>query len=411
MIGNASGSAARRWTVGALALLAAATPSPATELKLERVAMLMRHGIRPPTKLQPIPVQYSPRTWPQWSVGPGLLTPHGAKGVALLAQADRAYVARAGVLPSSGCPAPGAVAVQASKVPRAISTGEAWAAAFAPGCPLAVQHPGKGAPDSLFHPLAGAPAWFDGRRAYRDAIRHAPGGGLSATARRLAPLIRRLEAVLGCAPPQCDLERAPTSLVERPHDRPSLKGPLGIAATATQTFLLEYLDAKPLAEVGWGLVTPAQIAELQAFNAVKFAAVDRPLYVAKAAAGPLLRAMFEALSAPNGPRVALFAGHDTNIADLGGLLDLHWKPADYPADTVPPGAALGFELWSERSGRGFVRASFRSQTMEQLRNLEPLGDGNPPHREYVTIPGCGRAEVAESCDLDSFARLVEARLR
>jgi 4-phytase / acid phosphatase len=411
MIRDRGSSAGRSWIAGTLLLFAAATPSPANELKLERIAMLMRHGIRPPTKLQPIPVQYSPRTWPQWSVGPGLLTPHGAKGVALLAQADRAYLARAGVLPPSGCPAPAVVTVQASKVPRAISTGQAWSAAFAPGCALPVQHPAKGAPDSLFHPLAGAPTWFDGRRAYRNAMQNAPGGGLSPTARRLAPLIRRLEAILGCEPPVCDLERAPTTLAERPHDRPSLKGPLGLAATVSQSLLLEYLDAKPMADVGWGLVTPAEIAELQAFNAVKFAAVDRPLYVAKAAAGPLLRAMLEALSASNGSRVALFAGHDTNIADLGGLLDLHWKPAGYPTDTVPPGAALGFELWSDRSGRRFVRATFRSQTMEQLRNLEPLGDGNPPHREYVTIPGCGRADVAESCEVERFAKLVEDKLR
>ena len=411
MIGNRGGTAARRWIAEAIALLAISTPVPASELKLERFAMLMRHGIRPPTKLQPIPAQYSPRTWPTWSVGPGLLTPHGAKGVALLAHADRAYLANAGLLPSSGCPAPGAITVQASKVPRAISTGEAWAAAFAPGCALTVQYPAKGAPDSLFHPLAGSPTWFDGRRAYRNALRHAPNGGLSATATRLAPLVRRLESILGCAPPRCDLEHAPTTLVERPHDRPSLKGPLGVAATAAQSILLEYLDAKSMAEVGWGLVAPAEIAELQAFNAVKFAAVDRPPYVAKAAAGPLLRAIVDALTAPNGPQVALLAGHDTNIADLGGLLDLHWKPADYPADTVPPGAALVFETWSDGGGRRFVRAAFRSQTMQQLRNLEPLGEANPPHRQYIAIPGCGRVDVPTSCDLDRFGKLVDTLLR
>jgi 4-phytase/acid phosphatase len=90
---------------------------------------------------------------------------------------------------------------------------------------------------------------------------------------------------------------------------------------------------------------------------------------------------------------------------------LHWKPADYPADTVPPGAALQFETWSDASGRRFVRAAFRSQTMAQLRNLEPLGDGNPPHRQYIAIPGCARAEVPASCDLERFAKLVEAKLR
>ena len=45
----------------------------------------------------------------------------------------------------------------------------------------------------------------------------------------------------------------------------------------------------------------------------------------------------------------------------------------YPADAIPPGSALGFELLSDRHGRQFVRPFFRAQTMRQLRNLEPLG--------------------------------------
>jgi 4-phytase/acid phosphatase len=143
---------------------------------------------------------------------------------------------------------------------------------------------------------------------------------------------------------------------------------------------------------------------------VKFAAIDRPPFVARASAGPLARAILEALSTPGAASVALFGGHDTNIADLGGLLEIHWRPAGYPADTVPPGAALGFELWSDRTGRRFVRSFFRSQTMDQLRNLEPLTDSNPVHREYVTIPGCGRADVPTSCDFPSFWRLVDAKL-
>ena len=52
-----------------------------------------------------------------------------------------------------------------------------------------------------------------------------------------------------------------------------------------------------------------------------------------------------------------------------------------------------------------------ARTMQQLRNLEPLGKGNPPHREYIAIPGCGRVDLAEVCPGENFAKLVDTLLR
>ncbi len=400
------------WLVSAALLVPVdAAPAAAPELKLERVVMLMRHGIRAPTKAQPIPARYSAAPWPQWTVAPGMLTARGGQGVALLAGADRTYFAGRGLVPATGCPATGEVAVSASKVPRAIDTANAWAASFAPGCGLNVEHPAKGAPDALFHPLEGDPAWFDGRRAYRNALAAAPGGKLDGQARELAPEMHLLEKILGCAAPACDLEHQATTLVERPHSKPSLAGPLGIASTASETLLLEYVDNRPLGEVGWGRASRHDIERLLVFNAVDFALVERPRFIARAAAGPLARTILETLDSPTAPRVTLLAGHDTNIADLGGLLGLHWRAESYPADTVPPGSALGFELLSGASGKRYIRAFFRAQTMDQLRNLEPPGPASPLYRAYIDIPGCGRADDARSCDLATFARVVKARLR
>jgi 4-phytase/acid phosphatase len=403
----------RRWQfVAACAffvpLSAAAADVP--RLKVERVVMLMRHGIRPPTSLQPIPVNYSPMAWPKWPVGPGLLTPHGAKGIALLAGSDHAYFVRAGLLPARGCPAAGQVTVRASSVPRAVATAEAWTNAILPNCAIVVQHPAKGAPDPLFHLLEEKPTWFDGHRAYQAAIAAAPAGGLVAQARQVADKMKRMETILGCAAPGCSLEQVST-IVERKHGRPDLNGPLDVASTASESFLLEYLEGKPMGQVGWNRISPAEIEQLLVFNSIKFKYVDRPRFIAKAAAGPLAKIISGTLSAPTGSRVTLLAGHDTNIADLGGLLDMHWQAASYPTDAVPPGSALGFELVSDDHQRKFVRAFFRSQTMDQLRRLQPLNAGNPPYREYLDIPGCGNAKAPRSCKLSRFTELIEARLR
>ena len=388
-------------------LAAAAAP----ELKVERVVMLMRHGIRPPTKLQPIATKYSPLPWPKWPVDPGKLTPRGAKGVELIAASDRAYFISVGLLPATGCPASGQVTIRASHVPRAFKTARAWTNGLAPGCPMRIEHPAPKAPDPLFHILDPQPAWFDGHRAYEAALAQPPPGGLPTKVRKLAPEVRRIGAILGCAPPQCGLETDPTKLVERPHGRPKLDGPLDAASTAGESFLMEYAEGMPMSDVGWGRATREEIERLLAFNTIKFKYEDRPTFIARAAAGPLAKAILQALSSPTASPITLLAGHDTNIADLGGLLDMHWRVRSYSRDAIPPGSAIGFELLSNGRGKRFVRAFYRSQTMDQLRNLEPLSADNPPYRNYLDIPGCGRADQPRGCDLANFTRMMEGRLQ
>jgi 4-phytase/acid phosphatase len=73
---------------------------------------------------------------------------------------------------------------------------------------------------------------------------------------------------------------------------------------------------------------------------------------------------------------------------------------------TPPGVALMFELWSNRSsGQYSVRAYFTAQTLEQMRASTPLTASNPPERMAVFIPSCSHADT--SCPLASFLRILE----
>jgi 4-phytase/acid phosphatase len=390
-------------SVFALPASAQSAKSDAPTFTVERVAMLMRHGIRPPTKPNSVPVIYSKEAWPSWPVDFGLLTPRGAAGVKLLGEADRAYYAARGLF-GSGCPAPGAVRLEASGKQRAIATAESWAEGFMPGCSFRVTHPGKGEPDPVFHPLDGAPAAFDGQRAWREAMARAPEGGIAAETRAYRGELELLARVLGCAAP-CALLTDPNTLVASAHDRPELEGPLDVASTASQTLLLEYLEGMPMSDVGWGRVTRPEIERLLRFHPLKFNYSNRPESVARAAAAPIAREIVEAFEGENGPKLTLLGGHDTNIADLGGFFKVHWRVPSYPADDIPPGSALGFELLRDADGGRFVRAFYRAQTMDQLRSQLALGaDG--AFREYLAMPDCGDSTAPRACPLDTFVRIV-----
>jgi 4-phytase/acid phosphatase len=376
-------------------------------LRLERIVMLMRHGVRSPTDAEPVPAEFADQPWPRWPVRPGELTPRGAQGAALFGAADRAYLVRLGILPGEGCPAPGLVAIAASSAQRAIATGEAWAHALLPGCEVSLSHPSSESEDALFHALTKAGDRFDGHRAWQEAMALAPAGDLDVEQRAHAFDIALLEHVLGCAKPRCDLTRTPVTLRERPHDRPNLTGVFDLGTIASQTFLLEYLEGMPMAEVGWGRIDRRQIEQLLRFHPVEFRYSNQPPSVARAAAGPLAEHIVQALAAEgDANRITMLVGHDTNIADLGSLLGLHWLIASYPADDTPPDGAIGFELWADGAGRKFVRAFYRALTMDQLRFLRHA----QPIRQYLAIPGCGTARLARSCRLSTFVQLVGRQL-
>jgi 4-phytase/acid phosphatase len=401
---------------------AASTATPAGELRLERVVFLMRHGIRPPTKDPARNDNYARDPWPSWSVDYGLLTHRGAAGIRLLGEADRADYIRRGLLPAEGCLPAGAIAAQASAKQRAIRTGEEYVATLLPGCGVAVVHPEREGPeDWVFHPLDSNPADFDGAEALRQTEALAPPGGVAAEAQAHRAEIDLLARVLGCGaegqgtPPgedPCALASVPTALAGNAHDRPDLTGPLGIGSTVSQTFLLEYLEGMPMSDVGWGRITRDQIEQLLIFHPVKFRYENGSRLVARRAAGPLVQQMRAALDAgAAAPRFTLLFGHDTNLADVGSLLGLSWHVPSYPEGDIPPGGALGFELLSSGDGHHYVRAFFRAQTMDQLRNQERLDPAAPGYRIYLSIPGCdnGGADPAP-CPLERFDAIVGAAL-
>lgn len=379
----------------------------ADALKLERVVMLMRHGVRPPTKAQVVPAGMNDQPWPKWSVDYGQLTRHGYDAVRLVGQWDRMNWAERGLLPAEGCPASADVEVAASAKPRTQDTARALIEGLAPACKLEIDFPATADDDVEFHPLEAGAMPIDADEALRAVQALSPPGGMQAELVAHASGLALLDQALGCTGPRaqsgCSLAAMPAAIVRNEDDRPDIGDPFGIASTVSQTFLLEYLEGMPMSHVAWGRLSRQQIEDLLEFHSLKFYYEGRAPYVAARAASPLASRMLEAMQ--DGPKLTVLVGHDTNIADLGGFLDLHWKVSSYPRDDPPPGGALGFEVLSDASGKQFVRAFYRSQTMDQVRELQPLTAGNAPAYEYLAIPGC-----TDLCPMAEFKKRANSKL-
>jgi 4-phytase/acid phosphatase len=326
----------------------------------------------------------------------GYLTPHGAQAIKLLAAYDRGMLASAGLVAAAGCPAD--VKIYTDVDERTEKTGEAFAAGFAPGCGLAASH-AAGATDPLFSPLDGVVPGFDAKAA-KAAMLAAAGGNLGAPVTANAALFQKMQNTLD--PGGSAFLNLPAKISAKiPGHEPKVTGPIAEGSSAAEDFLLEYLDDKPLDQVAWGRADAADVAALLALHPLEYTLTARPAYIANRAAGPLARRILAGLT--GGDKLTVLVGHDTNIADLGGMLELHWSLGGYPADDPPPGGGLVLLLSHDKAtGEKYVTISYQVQTMDEIRNLAATA----PALQPLPIPACGNSTAAEACSLAAFSKLV-----
>ncbi len=404
-------SAAAAILLGSTGSVAFAQPPAKTDLRVDRVVMLMRHGVRPPTKAPPMPAGTAAETWPAWPVQPGYLTPHGADALRRLAAADRAQFLAEGLMPRTGC---ARVRVVADSDQRTIATGDVWAAAVTPGCKVDIVHRPQDVADPIFSPIDERAVTFDADAARVAILDTAGQDGIAREERRLQPIVSRLNAIL-CGPARsgCGIAREPSGLAPvKPNARPKLRGSLDRASTVAQILLHEYADGKPMRDVGWGRATAADIARASELHAVEFRLLARPRYVAArglSGIGAVMRAAIDDAK-PDAPAVTMLSGHDTNIANLGGLLDLHWQVPGLAADDPSPGGAIVFERLVDGAGHRYVRAVYRSQSLDQIRALTRFSGAARPYRTVMPIPTCSARGIAGLCTLAAFDALMADRL-
>jgi 4-phytase/acid phosphatase len=410
-----------RWAATAVLMagtLMAAGPlqgAPAGDVSLgltvDRVVILMRHGVRPPTKSPPMPDGVTPDRWPDWPVKPGWLTPHGAQAISRIGAYDAALLRGWGVLPRKGCPVAGTVAVIADSDQRTIATGDAWREAVGPGCAIPSEHKPQDESDPLFGAIGAGLTKFDPARATAEVEAAAGPGGIVAVEATYRPLLQRIDAILcGAATTSCGVGHEPSGIVPaKTGAKPKLSGALDRASTVAQILLLEYAEGKPMADVGWGRATAVDVANLSAFHALEFKILARPSYVAARNLAGLTPRILAALSGEKGgAAVTMISGHDTNVANLGGLLDIHWQVPGLAADDPAPGGAIVLERLKDKKGALYVRAVYRGQTLDQIRAAADPAT-NPPYRAVLPVPGCKALGVEGLCTLaDMQAKLGTA---
>lgn len=353
--------------------------------KLLKVVVLSRHGVRAPTQDARVLEMWSRKTWPTWPVVKGDLTPRGERLIKAMWTDLRALFASYDLLPKNQCPPPGAIYVRADVDERTRATARGILDGLGEGCSLgfavSTEHI-----DPLFHPVKAGLYRFNPVAAATDVLSMTH-GGMDALQDQLNGPMNLISKINGepsaklCARftliPNCQLTDLPNAVsVSSDGKNIRLVGGLSIASSLAEIFLLEYGNW-PGGDAGWGQVNATTLGQILPLHARIFDIVNRAPVVSWARGSSLLREMTAALlgrhydSRCNDAKLVVFVGHDTNLANLGSLLNITWQASGYPLNGIPPGGALFLELW-EKNGKRQVRARFYAQPPHALH--APFGD-------------------------------------
>ena len=81
----------------------------------------------------------------------------------------------------------------------------------------------------------------------------------------------------------------------------------------------------------------------------------------------MLEYIRETLLSEKSPPLTILVGHDTNIAYVSGLLDIHWTDPELGCDPIIPGSFITFELWQKTESVREIRIGFHVPSLEFLR--------------------------------------------
>lgn len=407
-------------------------PSPSHE-ELKYVVIVSRHGIRPPTWTNEQLNTYSRDPWPQWDVPPGHLTSHGAAVMKLFGDYDRALFAKDGLLEPQGCADAGKVHIWADIDERTVSTGKSLSEGMFPGCGVKVNHMPDEKPDPIFSPI-GAGVGRPDKEIGPAALLGRLGGHPEALLDAHRPALELLEQImLGCRPgvncsdkdldsKQC-LLTMPTTVGPAQGDKPAdMKGPLNFASTLAEDFLLEYTNGMEGKDLGWGRLDEARLRQVMSLHIAYSDLLRRTPYIGRVLASNLLahvlksmeqavsgKAVAGAMGKP-GDRALVIVGHDGNLSNIAGALDISWLLPGYQPNDTPPGGALVFELWQQAGGEFQVRSYYTAQTLEQMRKAVPLTLEKPPLSAPVFLEGCSAAGKGFPCSWKGFQKKVEGSI-
>lgn len=403
---------------------------PVDDTQAKQVIIFGRHGVRTPVLPNTALNGFSALPFPTFPAsGLAVLTPNGGTNESILGGYFRLWLTHEGLLTGKDSDDAAFVYFRAIATPLILDTAQAFWNGMLPAAAVNINSYPPPSVDPLFDAVDAGVAMIDPQMAIA-AVSGRLGANPQSLAAAYAHELALTRSVLfnyaagqTPAPPtptgKVDVTAIPIAVAAGSTTVPVDMGGLALVIGAIDPFAMEYADGPPL-DTGWGRLTAAGVNQITRVYNLLLDLEFRTPYLAGVmssnVASHIVRslvqsatgnAMTGALGNPSSKVIVLTASN-TNITGLAGLFHLDWSLPGYPPDTCGPGGALIFELrQSQSTGEYIVRASYVTQTMDQLRNRTTLTLEAPPAVAPVFIPGCSVDNATFDCPLARFVKLAK----
>lgn len=395
----------------------------APNFKLDKVVVLMRHGVRPQTNTKKLE-ENTGRQWPKWIVPDGFLTGHGYAGIVQQSHYMLDTWRAEGLPIANACPTSKDYFLWASPVQRTVATAQAVGDGMFPSCGVTPQHLELEKNDPLFQAVdleLAQPA----PKIVEQQVLAAMGGSPEAAEKKYADDVARLRAaVCGDKSDDCKFLDEKWGFKSEKPGKYKLTGPVSAGSTIAETIRLQYSEGLPLENVAFGNVKNSDdVAKLMVLHAAKYDLVSNTKEIATHGGHVLMGQILNALAAGtadqktntydrlNAPLV-VFVGHDTNISQIQTIVDANWHLGNYPANDIPPGGMLIFKRYYDDVNKVYaINVSFTARSLDQWRNLTELNGDNAPLSQDFGNESCIKDKEQQLCRLDQFIERNNAQIQ
>ena len=393
----------------------------AREYTLEQVVVLSRHNIRSPLSGKgSLLDDITPHEWFPWTSNAGELSLKGAMLETTMGQYFRLWLENEGLFPENYIPKDGAVRFYANGLQRTQATAHYFSTGLLPVSVSPVErHVDYDELDTMFLPIIRF--MNDG---YDEAIQaeiseKGGGEGLSGYAEKEADALKLLMEVTDMEESEGYKSGTYGNLLEdesvltlEPDKEPAMSGPMKTATSVADALVLQYYEetddqkaafGHEMSEEDWKAIGGI----LGNYQEILFMTEDLAVNLAH----PMLKELYAEMNA-QGREFTFLCGHDSTIASTLSALGVedYTLPGAIEPQT-PIGSKLVFERWRNQEGEAFYKVSLVYQSVEQLREIQPLSLENPPMivaLSFKDVPVSENGMIAEKDLMDLFRNKIDA---
>ncbi|CAH0696240.1 unnamed protein product [Spodoptera exigua] len=357
----------------------------AKKLKLKQVLIFSRHNVRYPVAEHLD--RYTQKPWPELPGEKGALTPKGARLEGYMGEYFSEWFNKNEFL-NVGCPSDDEVYVFTNSVSRTKATARAFLDSAFKDCSVPVHHKDIEGPDPLF-----APAIRNTTQAYKDMVIEEINRKMSNN-QKLKEMYLELNKILDvkesavCKEDDiCDLTESKHTILYDVGKEMWVQGPLMIANSVMDFFVMTYYDGFPIKDIAWGYIRSKEkwriLTEIgrQDHNI-------RYTTVAEDIGEQLMNYLRETFqNYDNMPKLILLVGHDYNLNAI--TTNMGFEPTDLPKqfEKYPIGGKLVFQRWTDGEN-DFLKVEYVYPSWSQLRHGKKYSSNNRPQSVVMKLSWC-----------------------